>query len=262
MSHGEPSSVTPVTGARSAPAERDGALPPRVIQRRTGLPGTRAVVGGLLMAVAAVGVFLAYADATEGPSEPVVIATRAIRVGEELESDDLRVVTADLPGASTGSFDEVAALVGRVALGPIGAGEIVQAAAVTDDRARADSHEIALTLPRAQVAVGRLKQGERVDVFVTRDDRTASVVRGAQVVQIGSTGDGSLTSERELSIVVAVPTADGVAALVHALRTGDVTVVRATFADVTDTEPVAVEGETAVEPEADDESDGSGGAGG
>ena len=34
-------------------------------------------------------------------------------------------------------------------------------------------------LPRAQIAVGRLKEGERVDVFATYDDRTSSVVRGA-----------------------------------------------------------------------------------
>jgi hypothetical protein len=170
----------------------------------------------------------------------VVIARHPIRVGEIREAADLRVVTADLPVDADGSFGEVQALVGRVALGPIGAGEMVQAGSVTDDRATSPVHEVALTLPREQVAVGRLKQGERVDVFVTRDDRTTSVVRGVQVVQIGAAGDGSLTSDREVSIVVAAPSGQAVAALVHALRTGDVTVVRSTLADFDDGEPIEV----------------------
>jgi Flp pilus assembly protein CpaB len=191
-------------------------------------------VGALLISLACVGVFVAYTDASRGPSDPVVITREPIRLGETIEADDLRVVHADLPSDATGAFDDAELLVGRVALGPLAAGEIVQAGSVTDDRALTGGHEIALTLPREQVAVGRLKQGERVDVYVTVEDRTTSVVRGARVVQIGSEGDGSLTSERQVSIVVAVPSADQVAALVHALRTGDVTVVRSTLAATDD----------------------------
>ena len=50
-------------------------------------------------------------------------------------------------------------------------------------------------------------------------------------MQIDADDGGSLTSSREVTLVVAVPSGDAVAALVHALRTGDVTVVRSTFAD-------------------------------
>jgi hypothetical protein len=173
----------------------------------------------------------------------VVIARHAIRIGEVLDAADLRVVTADLPADATGTFADLDAILGRVALGPIGAGEIIQAGSLTDDRAAGSAHEVALLLPREQVAVGRLKQGERVDVFVTRDDRTTSVVRGAQVVQIGTEGDGTLTSEREVSIVVAAPSGEAAAALVHALRTGDVTVVRSTFATFEDGEPLEIDSE-------------------
>ncbi len=232
MAHGEPAFVTPVT-----------ATPSLVVRHRAGLPGTRAIAGGLLMALAAVGVFVAYTDASQGPSDPVVIARHAIRIGDTLSADDLRVVMAELPHDASGAFLSVEELVGRVALGPIGTGEIVQEASVTDDRGAPGTHEIELTLPRQQIAVGHLKQGDLVDVFVTRDERTTSVVRGATVVQIGTGRDGSLTSERELSIVVAAPSAEAVAALVHALRTGDVTVVRATFA-ASDEAPIEVQSET------------------
>ncbi|MGH9273904.1 MAG: SAF domain-containing protein [Acidimicrobiales bacterium] len=223
--------------------DRIGAPQPQVIRRRPGLPGTRAVVGGLLVALAAIGVFLAYADAARGPRDAVVITRHAIRIGETIEAADLRVVTADLPTEADGSFDDISTVAGRVALGPIGEGEMVQAGSITDDRASTPAHEVALTLPREQVAVGRLKQGERVDVFVTRDDRTTSVVRGVQVVQIGTAGDGSLTSDRQVSIVVAAPSGDAAAALVHALRTGDVTVVRSTFAEFEDGQSLEVGGD-------------------
>ena len=86
-------------------------------------------------------------------------------------------------------------------------------------------------------------------MFATYDDRTSSVVRGAEVVQIGVDDDGSLTSNREVTLVVAVPSGDAVAAVVHALRTGDVTVVRSTFADATAEDPLvfADEGATTTE---------------
>ena len=209
------------------------------IERQRGLPGGRAVLGGVLMAVAAIGVFVAYDHASRRPTEPVVIAAHAIRVGQVLEAADLRVIDADLPApAASRSFGSVAALSGRIALGVIAEGEIVQAGSVTDDASATGLHEVAMNLPRAQVAVGRLKQGERVDVFVTNDKRTTSVVRGAQVVEIDTGGSGALTSDREITLVVAVPSGDAVAALVHALRTGDVTVVRSTFATVSTDQPL------------------------
>lgn len=211
------------------------------ISRHRGLPGGRAVLGGVLMAVAAVGVFVAYEQASQPDDEPIVVATRPIRAGEVLDAADLRTREGELPDGATG-FTSVDSLVGRVALGPIGDGEVVQAAAVTDDAGDEAAHEVAITLPRSQVAVGRLKQGERVDVYVTYDEVTRSVVRGTPVVQISADEDGSLTSDREVTLVVAVPDGDAVAALVHALRTGEVTVVRSTFADATTAEPLEHEG--------------------
>ena len=220
------------------------------IQRHRGLPGSRAVVGGALIALAAVGVYLAYDQATDDPSDPVVVAARDIHAGEILDPEVLGTIEADLPDPAAGAtFGSIEVVEGRVALAPIAAGEIVQAGAVTDGRATPDLHEVAISLPRAQIAVGRLKEGERVDVFATYDDRTSSVVRGAEVVQIGVDDDGSLTSNREVTLVVAVPSGDAVAAVVHALRTGDVTVVRSTFADATAEDPLvfADEGATTTE---------------
>ena len=210
------------------------------ITRRRALPGGRAVLGGVLMAVAVVGVFVAYDRAGRPPDDSIVVAAHAIRLGEVLDATDLRTVHGELPGGAA-AFAEVDGLVGHVALGPIGEGEIIQAASVTEDASQDAAHEVAITLPGRQIAVGRLKPGDRVDVFVTRDERTTSVVRGARVVQIDAEDSGSLTSDREISIVVAVPDGATVAALVHALRTGDVTVVRSTFASASSDDPLVYE---------------------
>lgn len=212
------------------------------------LPGGRAVLGGVLMALAVIGVYVAWAEATDRPSDPLVVAARAIRPGEVIEASDLTTAEGDLPdGAEAyGSVDDV---IGHVALGPVGEGEIVQRSSVTEDRSPTGQHEIAVSLPRRQIAVGRLRVGERVDVFVTYDERTSSVVRGAEVVQIGAEEDVTLTSDREIALVVAVPSGEAVAALVHALRTGDVTVVRSTFAEPSDEDPIEFEGAGATVPE-------------
>ena len=226
------------------------------IRRHPGLPGGRAVVGGVLMALAAIGVYLAYDRAAARPTDPVVVADRDIRLGQVLEPDDLRTIEADLPDpVADRAFRSISSLTGRVALGPIADGEVVQAAAVTDGPAPPDHQEVAITLPRGPIAVGRLKEGERVDVFVTRDERTTSVVRGAAVVQI-SADDGSLTSTRDVTLVVAIPTSDAVAALVHALRTGDVTVVRSTFSDATAEDPLVFTDERSAPDTTGTEADG------
>ena len=211
----------------------------RAIVRRPGLPGGRAALGGLLITVAALGVFLAYRRAEGGPSTRVVVASQEIHVGTVIGEDDVQVILADLPATTSAtSFRTAAAVIGHVALGPIAAGEIVQAGSITADRSASEATEIALTLPRAQIAVGHLQEGDRVDVFVTYDDHTESVVRRATVVLIGTGRDRSLTSDRELTVVVTIPSGDAVAALVHALRTGEVTVVRSTFASATDASPL------------------------
>ncbi|MGH9083823.1 MAG: SAF domain-containing protein [Acidimicrobiales bacterium] len=241
--------MTAATGVRPA-VERDGARPRRVIEQRRGLPGSRAVVGGLLMAVAAIGVFAAYTDATSGSGVAVVVAARDLRVGHVIGDADLRSVAAELPGATRhATFDSPRALLGRVVLGPIAEGEIVQAGALTSE-ASTDGHEVAMTLPREQVAVGRLREGERVDVYVTYEERTSSVVRGAAVVQIAAGSERSLTSEHDVSLVVALGSAQDVVTLVHALRTGDVTVVRSTFAGAGG-EPLVFEASPDTSPAAD-----------
>src|SRR5690606_18382268 len=110
-------------------------------------------------------------------------------------------------------------------------GELVQPAVVSPDRPAGETQrEVAVTLPREQVAVGRLQVGDRVDLFVTDDVRTTAVVQGVPVVHLAADDATALVAGREVRLVVALESDPVVAALVHALRTGEVTVVRSTFA--------------------------------
>jgi hypothetical protein len=207
----------------------------RHIGARRGLPGGRAALGGLLVTVAVVGVFAAYLDANRTGGDPTVVAATELRLGAVITGSDVKVVDGDLPStAHDRSFRSVDDVIGRSILGPIDEGEVVQFAAVSADRQPSDAagHEIAVTVPRDQLAVGRLDEGDRVDLYVTRDDVTDEVAAGLRVVQLGSQS-GSLTSDREVTVVLAAPSSEVVAAVVHAMRTGELTLVRSTFARAT-----------------------------
>jgi len=214
------------------------------IERHRGLPGGRAVVGGALVALAVLGIFVAYDRAGAGPSDTVVMATSGIGAGEVVEAEDLKLVEVDLDDELTEVFSSIESVEGRVALGPIGEDELVQSGSLTDQQGGEAAHEVALELPRGQVAVGRLKEGERVDVYVSTDQATHSVARGAQVVDIDVADGSTLTGDREIALVVAVPTEEAVAAVVHALQTGEVTVVRSTLAEASSSDPVTFDPST------------------
>jgi Flp pilus assembly protein CpaB len=160
-----------------------------------------------------------------------VVAATDLRAGQVIDREDVSVARGSLPAGAAG-FASVDDVVGRAALGPMSSGELVQTGSVTPDRkAGVPRREIALSLPREQLAVGRLRAGDRVDVFVTYEERTVAVVQGAEVLQLVASEEGSLTSSREVELVVAVESGDLLTALVHALRTGEITVVRSTFAE-------------------------------
>jgi hypothetical protein len=243
---GDPSGGTTVADRRFATSGNGSAtVPAKRVHRRTGLPGTRAVVGALLMAAAAVGVYLAHLEATQEPTTRFVVAGRDLDPGAVLTPGDLALEVLELPAATAArAFRSLEDLDGHVALAPVGAGEVIWATAVTATERVEAAHEVALVLPRAHVAVARLQRGDRVDVFATTGSRTASIVRGALVVSATGGQGGAIAQEREVEVVVAVPSGEAVAALVHALRTGDVTIVRSTFAEAGTDEVLASGDET------------------
>lgn len=220
---------------RTAP-ERNGEGPDRTahtVRSRRGLPGSRAVVGGLLVAAAAVGLFAAASSSGDGPTSSYAVARHELPAGTRLEASDLQLAPMELaPASRSRAFASTRPLVGATLVAPLGAGELVQASAVVARQGDTASRELSFTLERGRVSPG-IKQGERADLLATYgtgdDAYTVVVVRQALLVAIerprtaaGDSGPATVT--------VAVDAPADAIALAHAIQLGKITFVRATGA--------------------------------
>ena len=220
---------------RTAPSlATDGSEPPaRTVRRRRGLPGSRAVVGGLLVAAAAVGMFAAASRSADGPTQSYIVARQELPAGTRLQASDLELVPMELaPAVRARVFDNAQPLVGATLVSPLGAGELVQSSAVVARKGDTASRELSFILERGRVGTG-IKQGERADLLATygtgNDAFTVVVVRQALLVAIDrprtTSGDSGPST-----VTVAVDDPADALALAHALQLGKITLVRATGA--------------------------------
>ncbi len=178
------------------------------------------------MAVAAVGTFLAYTNATADDRVEVLIATHDLRAGAIVTAADVEPVPVQLPGDVRGLFGSVQAAVGRRIIAPVDAGEFLQASATVVPTTGDETLELAVALPASR-AVGRLAAGERVDVFSTWDGSVTELIAvDARVLEV-SGGRGSLGGGDVVTVRLALSDFDQVEALVHAQAAGDITMIRA-----------------------------------
>lgn len=205
-----------------------------------GVPSGRAVVGGLLIAVAAVGAFAVQARADGAPHQRAVVVRSDVPAGHRLTSGDLGEVAVDLPAGSDASvFHSSAELVGAVTLAPLRADELVQHSAVlTGGAEHPTGHEFSFPVDRERAVGGDLQRGEAVDLLATfgtgADAYTTVLARRASVVDVASAGRGTLAGGGELVLTVALPSADQVLDAAHAAQVAELTVVRSTAADPAD----------------------------
>jgi hypothetical protein len=206
-----------------------GTVARRTIDPRKGLPGARAIVGGLLVAVAGVCTFVAWQQASDTADRSYAVATRSILPGEPLTADDIRFEPIDLPdGLSAAAFTDTSGIEGRVALGPIGQGELVQVGQVSDPRQVSPAAELSFSIARDRAVDGRLRSGDLVDVFVTDDGGTTAVAEGMQIVDAAAHDGGSFGTSGELTITVTIADPALREPLIQAVSEGEVTLVRST----------------------------------
>jgi Flp pilus assembly protein CpaB len=206
-----------------------GGVARRIVDRRTALPGARAIVGGLLVAIAGASTFLAWQQASGAADTSYAVAARPIRPGQSLTDADVRFEPLDLPtGLAAAAFSDASALEGRVALGPIGDGELVQLGQVSDPGRASPGAELSFSIARDRAVDGRLRSGDLVDVFVTGDAGTTAVAEAVQVVDATADDDGSFGPTGELTVTVTVADPALREPLIQAVRQGEVTLVRST----------------------------------
>ncbi|MFN2606743.1 MAG: SAF domain-containing protein [Acidimicrobiales bacterium] len=205
---------------------------PRPLRRRRGLPNTRAVAGGLLVAAAAVGLFAAYARLHSGPSHSYVVTRHAMVAGTRVQASDLAVQPMDLPPAlAARAFERVADVAGTTLLSPLGAGELLQPSSLVATRGPGGLRTASFPVDRTRL--GALKQGDRVDVLSTygtgNDAWTGVVLRNALVVDVDRS-KSSLGDTGSTVVTLAIDDPNDELALAHAESLGKVTVVVATGA--------------------------------
>jgi hypothetical protein len=136
------------------------AQSPRLLARRRSLPSGRAVVGGFLVALAALGAFVAARGTGNGPSHHYVVAAHDIVAGTKLTARDLRTSAVDLPDdMAARAFTDTAAVVGRVATTSLASGELVQASSVVGGDAADPRFQLSVPVERSRALDGLLVAG-------------------------------------------------------------------------------------------------------
>jgi Flp pilus assembly protein CpaB len=211
----------------------------RTVRRRRPLPNGRAVAGGLLVAVAAVGLFASWRAANAAPTTPYVVAARTLTVGSVLRRGDLATVTLDLPSSlRRQAFADPRELVGARLLGPLERGELLQASDVTTtDGAR--RRQVSFSIEASRALDGNIARGEHVDVAATyggggSDGWTAVIADDVLVADVTAAGS-SLGSRRTLTLTLSLDDPKEVLAVTHAARAGTITILRTGDGDIADT---------------------------
>jgi len=214
-----------------------GAPPPpaaRRLQRRVALPSGRAVVGGLVVALAMVAAFVVAAGAGGGPTGRVVVASRAVPIGHQLELDDLRVEAADLPAAiGSATFTNPGDLIGKVNVAPLTTDEIVGRSVVVDLGTEGPAgRAFSFPVDRERAVNGHLVPGDRIDVLATYGTgdsaRTLVVARHVQLLDLETSGSATLGSNGKVVVTLSLDDADQVLAAAHAAEVAEITLVRST----------------------------------
>ena len=221
-----------------APRGASSDLPPaddstRVVDPKRRLPGGRAILGGVLVACAALGLFAATRTHSAVPSTSYLVARHSLTPGHLIVASDLAQVPIDLPDpVAATALQAGGRAVGDVVLQPISRGELLTRDALAHaDRART-APLVSFSIEPDRAAAGDLVVGDHVDVFATWDgaaeNTTERVAHDLEVVAVSRPRDDALGDTGHLTISVSVAAGASTLRLVRAVRSGELTVVRTT----------------------------------
>ncbi len=203
----------------------------RVIRPRRSLPGTRAVVGGLLVSLAALGTFVVATGGSDEPAQRYAVATHDLAPGELIGPGDLALVAIDLPPAqAAAAFTSVAGLEGSVVRGPVAGEAILTQSSIERPGAGADLgryREVSFAVPRARALDGAITVGDRVDVIASTDADALVLTEQATVIAVSDAGDGAFADGAEVVLTLALPDPAEAVAVAHGGAQGELTVLRA-----------------------------------
>lgn len=197
---------------RDVTPDNDGQ--PRFRARR-GLPSGRALVGALLVTVAAMGAFSLATGAETGPSNRYLVVSRDVETGTVLGPDDVAPAPMDLsPTVAANALGSPDQIEGAVALRFLRAGELLDARSISpattvDDTVLDDVHELTFPVRRSR-APARLRRGDRVTVLVQRDPGVVTAFEDALVLSYATEGSGVAVAQEGV-LTVALDDTESVA---------------------------------------------------
>ncbi|MSZ88658.1 MAG: hypothetical protein F2585_04860 [Actinobacteria bacterium] len=228
--------TTPRDGTIPSTTESGGATRKRLAPRVRPRPNGRALVGALLVTLAAVGAFIVAGADSEPPTQPVLVARRSLSPGELLTTSDLEIRRVTLPdGFDTRTYSDPAQVVGGAMLAPLGQGELLQRSAVlTDTSGQTGTLEFSFPIDRDRAMNGELRPGETIDLLATYgtgiDAVTSVLARNAIVLQVDDESDGTMGATGRVVLTIGLASADELIDAVHAAQVAGLTAVRSTRA--------------------------------
>ncbi|MEO1062986.1 MAG: SAF domain-containing protein [Actinomycetota bacterium] len=195
----------------------------RRLPRRATWPGARPLLGGLLVAVAALIAFVAARPAEGGTD--VLVAARDLPAGAVLGLDDLAIAEIDAPGLVIERLvTDPDAVVGATLRGDLAANEPLVRSSVDDTVDHGPAFELALDLDEAQAVGARLRTGDRV-LIVTSDDEADEPSQLGPALVTGLTSPTEGIGGGSLVVVLGVDDSD-LARSLGAIDDADVRLVR------------------------------------
>ena len=237
LGNGAPAGNGAHAGSGAAPWTEglDGPAP-RLVRRRRASLNPRALLGGLLVTVAAVGLFAAYTQAGVDHRVGYVVAAHDLVPGEKIGAADLTTRRMVLPPDLAGSFAfrDPARLNGAVMVAPLRAGELLQATDVLAAAAAPAFQEVSISVDPSRAVGGSLQPGETVAVVATYGtgaQAVTEVVVPLALVVSANDSSGAFGSRSAETVTLGLASASDVLAVTNAADAGQVELVRTQSAD-------------------------------
>ncbi|MCP3936091.1 MAG: hypothetical protein GY708_12050 [Actinomycetia bacterium] len=226
--------TAPPVGGLDEAADR----PTRSIRPRRPWPGTRAAAGGLLVALAGLGLFIAFNQANTPPTTLYLVAREPIAPGTVLTTDLVGGQRMELPdslasGAFTTTDDNF--VLGSVALEAVAAGELIQRSDIRATESSTDlaPFEMSFRVEADRAVNGTLRPGEHIDILATVGSGAGAptdlIDSDVMVIDVSKSGDSGLAGNRQV-ITIALDTTEQVLAITSAADKGTLTLVRSSMA--------------------------------
>lgn len=192
----------------------------------------RAIVGGALCGVAALGLWWAFEQSASTPRTSFAVARSQLTPGHIIESDDIDRIAMHLPAAVEatvfGVDDDV---LGNVVTGAVHAGELLTRGDVVAPRLAEGilgGHAVSVSMERSRALNGLVAAGERVDVIATDHNEASGgslLAESALVVHIDDLSDPG-SPAGTITVTLQVPDLNAAISLAAAADVGAITLIR------------------------------------